>query len=111
MATSSGGIGATASRMRARASSTDRAAMALALPLVRGTVGAGAAAGLFDETDTVERHGFVGGFEHVVDGEAGDGDGGQRLHLDAGLAGHLDLGGDANAGWIARGLELDGRLG
>ena len=82
--------------------------MALTLPLALSrAIGAGAAAGLFDEADAAERHGFVGGFEHVVDGEAGDGDGGQRLHLDAGLARDLDLGGDADARRVARGLEID----
>ena len=43
-------------------------------------------------------HAAVDGLHHVVDGEAGDRDGGQRLHLDAGLAGDLHRCGHVDAG-------------
>jgi len=46
---------------------------------------AGAAAGLLDQPDAGEGHGTVDGLHHVVDGEAGNRDRGQRLHLHARL--------------------------
>ena len=46
---------------------------------------AGLAAGLRDEPDLADHHRLVDGLEHVVEGQRGGGDGGERLHLDAGL--------------------------
>ena len=67
------------------------------------------AAGLFGQHDLLDPHGAVDGLEHVVDGEAGDGYGGQRLHLDAGFAQNLGRRGDAQAGQgLVRGdVDLD----
>ena len=48
-------------------------------------------------------HAAVDRLGHVVDGEAGDRDGGERLHLDAGLAGDLGGGADAEAGQVVVG--------
>src|SRR6516164_10447853 len=63
------------------------------LPLmVRRPIGARPAAGLLQQADAFEHHGFVGGLEHVVEGEAGDRDRGKGLHLDTRLARHLHLG-------------------
>ena len=45
----------------------------------------GFAAGLFDEVDVGDRHALLDGLDHVVDGQRGDADRGQRLHLDARL--------------------------
>src|SRR5436305_797899 len=90
MATISAAMGATPSRMRARASSTDSGGgMESALPNLDGPVRPRSPAGLLEQPDAFDNHGFVGGFEHVVDGKAGDGDGGQSLHLHAGLPRHL----------------------
>ena len=69
------------------------------------------AAALLDEADVGDRHAAVDGLGHVVDGEAGDRDGGQRLHLDAGLAGDLGRGADAKAGEVVVGVDVDGDLG
>ena len=51
---------------------------------------AGAAAALFDEPNALDAHAAFDRFDHVIDGETGDGYRGQRFHLDAGLARHLD---------------------
>ena len=53
----------------------------------------GLAAGFFEEADGCNLHGGVDGFEHVDDGE--DGDGGVGFHFDAGLGGDGGGGGDA----------------
>jgi hypothetical protein len=53
------------------------------------------AAGLLQQADAVEAHGFVRRLEHVVDREAGDRNRRQRLHLDACLPGYLHLDLDA----------------
>src|SRR3569833_3843400 len=50
---------------------------------------AGLAAALLQEADALDAHAFLDRLDHVVDGQARDRDGGQRFHLDAGLAGHL----------------------
>ena len=47
----------------------------------------GLAAGFFEEADAGDLHGGVDGFEHVDDGEGGDGDGGEGFHFDAGFGG------------------------
>ena len=57
------------------------------------------AAGPFSSSLTpFDAHLPIDGLGHVVDGQAGDGDGGQRLHLDAGLAADAGERGDAQAG-------------
>ena len=48
------------------------------------------AAALLHHTDTADLHCLVDGFGHVVDRQAGDRNGSQRLHLHPGLAGQLD---------------------
>ena len=42
--------------------------------------------------NAVDRHGFLDRLHHVIDRQAGDRHGGQRLHLDPGLAAGLDGG-------------------
>ena len=44
------------------------------------------AAALLDQPDALDAHAALDRLHHVVDGQAGDRDGGERLHLDAGLA-------------------------
>ena len=81
---------ATFASTRQRASSTDIRLMAPHnLPSGRRSCG---------ETDVLDPHALIGGLHHVVDCQARDGHGGQRLHLDAGLARHLHLRRHANAG-------------
>ena len=63
-----------------------------------GLVVARVAAALGDEADAFDAHGPVDRLDHVVDRQAGDRDGGERLHLDAGLARHLHLRRHAHAG-------------
>ena len=53
---------------------------------------------LLDEAHTFDDHRFIDRLQHVVERQAGDRHGGQRLHLDAGLAGDFDFGCDADAG-------------
>ncbi len=69
----------------------------------------GLAAGLFKQAHAGELHRLVDGFEHVDDGEAGDGDGGEGFHFDAGLC--VDGGGgeDADAGGREE-FKIDGNL-
>ena len=45
---------------------------------------------LLDQADALDADAAIGGLHHVVDRQAADRDGGQRLHLDAGWAGDLD---------------------
>src|ERR1700693_903302 len=56
----------------------------------RGAKMAGLAAALLDQMDALDAHVALDRLHHVVDREAGDRYRGQRLHLDAGLAGDLD---------------------
>src|SRR6185437_8603416 len=51
---------------------------------------AGLAAALFQKADALDAHAFLDRLDHVVDGQARDRHGGQRLHLDPGLAVDLD---------------------
>src|SRR5919204_3664419 len=44
------------------------------------------ASALADQPDRLDAHAAIDGLAHVIDGERRDGDGGERLHLDAGLA-------------------------
>ena len=44
------------------------------------------AAGLFEQVEILDLDGFVERLGHVVNGQRGHGGGGERLHLDAGLA-------------------------
>src|SRR5919108_2529831 len=48
----------------------------------------GLAAALFEQSNTLDAHSALNGFDHVVDGETGHGHGGERLHLDSSLAGN-----------------------
>src|ERR1041385_824237 len=56
------------------------------------------AAGFGFQADVGDDGGFVHSLDHVVERQGGDGDGSQRLHLDAGLAGDMYLGFDLHAG-------------
>ena len=68
---------------------------------------AAAAAAFFHEPDALDAHAAVDRFHHVIDGEAGDRNGGERFHLDAGLAGHFYARGDADAGQLGIGRDVD----
>src|SRR5690606_11988945 len=72
--TVSAGRGFTAARMRPRASATEIIASAMSGRLP----GAGLAAGFVGEADGADGHAAIDGFHHVVDGEGGDADGGER---------------------------------
>ncbi len=76
---------------------------------LRRLVGAGFAAAFVNQADIADAHAFVGGLHHVIDGEGGDRDGGQRFHLDPGLAHQLAGGGDIDrvARSVQRQLDLD----
>src|SRR3954470_7012202 len=88
--------------------------------------GAAAAAALLFQPDALDGHNTVDGLAHVVDGEGGDADGGEGLHLDAGAAedahGGLDAqevglgegeieGGAGDGEGVAEGDEVAGALG
>ena len=66
------------------------------------------AAALAGEADGFDAHAAVNGLAHVVYGECGDADGGEGFHLDAGLAGGLCLGGDADGASVRVQVEIDG---
>src|SRR5690606_7750658 len=73
---------------RARARTRERASSTLIILSPSGRAkGARFAAGLGQQADTFDPHVLLRGLEHVVNGQAGGRDGGQRLHLDSGLAG------------------------
>jgi len=55
-----------------------------------------AAAALLQEPDALDAHAAVHRFHHVIDREAGNRDGGERLHLDSGWSGDFDARGDGN---------------
>ena len=56
---------------------------------------AAAAAALLFQPHALDGHNTIDGLAHVVDGEGGDADGGERLHFDAGAALDADGGVDA----------------
>ncbi len=63
---------------------------------------------LAHEVDVFDAEVLVDGFAHVVEGEAGDGDGGEGLHLDAGAGGERSRGRDAQrSGGRAFEVDLD----
>src|SRR3546814_8155438 len=66
---------------------------------------------LAGEPNVGDAHAAVDRLAHVVDGEGGDGDGGERLHLDASaplqLAGGRDV--DRRAFFVKGQLDLHGR--
>ena len=66
-------------------------------------------AGLLDEPDVLDRGVRVEPLRHVVDGERGRRDRGQRLHLDAGLRRGLGRGGDGDALLVEHRIDLDHR--
>src|SRR5580704_11245648 len=101
--TSSAAKGAACANTWSRASATEINATAL-LPNAKM---AAAAAAFFQEPDALDAHTAFDRLHHVIDGEAGDRYGGERFHLDAGLAGHLYTRGDANAGQLGIGHEVD----
>ena len=69
---------------------------------------AGLAAALLDQPDALDAHAAIDRLGHVVDRQAGDRDGGQRLHLDAGLSARLGLGAHDEAGQRVVGRDVDG---
>src|SRR5947209_14031813 len=79
-------------------------------PSIVAPESAGAAAALLFQPDALDGHNTVDGLAHVVDGEGGDADGGERLHLDAGAAEHADAGVDAQ-GVVGGEGEVDGGAG
>src|SRR5579871_6802805 len=104
--TSSAGSGTACANTRSSASATDSKATALRLPRA---IMAALAAALFDEPDALDPHAALDRLHHVVDGETGDRNRGQRFHLDAGLPRYPDFGAHRDAGQlgIGRQLELD----
>src|ERR1700724_1403577 len=101
--TSSAGKGVACANTRSSASATEINATAL-LPNAKMTA---AAAALFHEPDALDAHAAVDCLHHVIDGEAGDRNGGQRFHFDTGLAGHFYARRDANAGQLGIGRDVD----
>src|SRR3954451_8090003 len=77
---------------------------------IRSPEGAAAAAALLLQPDALDGHNTVDGLAHVVDGEGGDADGGEGLHLDAGAAEDADGGVDAE-GVVGGEGEVDGGAG
>lgn len=67
------------------------------------------AAGFGDEANAIDAHGSIDGFEHIDDGQRGDGHGGEGFHFDAGLGGDGCGGGDADAVGFDD-LKIDGGL-
>src|SRR5262245_1685808 len=103
----SAGRGVAPSSTRLSASATGISA-ATASPL-RAIV-AGLAAGFFQELDALDAHATFHALHHVVDGQAGDRNRGERLHLDAGLAGDLHGRAHHQARLLAVGVDIDGDL-
>src|SRR6185437_12739332 len=101
---SSAGSVETPSKTRSNASSTEirgEATLSSRAPF------AGSAAGFFQQANAFDAHAALGRFHHVVDREAGDRDGGQRLHLDAGLACNLYRRADDEPRQLLVRLDLD----
>src|SRR5438270_13476316 len=88
--------------------------------------GAAAAAALLFQPDALDGHNTIDGLAHVIDGEGGDADGGEGLHLDAGAAEDADGGldgqevvggkgevnlGDGDGERVAEGDEIAGAFG
>src|ERR1700722_40569 len=71
---------------------------ALVLRLRRSAPFARFAAPFLDQPNGLDAHAPIDRLGHVVDGEAGHGNGGERLHLDARLADASRLGANAKAG-------------
>src|SRR3989440_161719 len=84
-ATRSAGSGSTPSSTRASASPTGSSATSGSLHAVYSRL----AAALLDEMDALNAHAALDRLHHVVDRQACDRDGGERLHLNASLAGEL----------------------
>src|SRR5262249_7446433 len=98
--------GVSPSVTRAKASATERRA----IRSPSAPEGPRTAAGLLDQPNAGELNSAVNGLYHVVDGEAGDRDRGQRFHLDTGLRLDLCRSLDADAGGITGRREIDGDL-
>ena len=75
--------------------------------LFLAVVVAGFAAGFLFELDGADDDGFVERLGHVVDGEGGDGGGGEGFHLDAGLRGGGSGGADADSVLYDGGFDVD----
>src|SRR5258706_8174983 len=89
-AADSGGNGTAPLSTRASASETDiialLSAMSASLHLLGGIFSAivpGLAAAFLDQADGLDTHAALDRLDHVVDGQACDGDRDKRLHLDA----------------------------
>lgn len=65
----------------------------------------------FEQADAADDHVLVERFGHVVDRERGHADGGQRLHLNAGLTVAAHRGGDEHAAFRLIDLEVDRHFG
>src|SRR5581483_10188689 len=110
-ASASGAISAASglacSSTRASASATDISATSLLLCAVT----AGLAAALLDQADALDAHAALDRLGHVVDGQAGDRHGGERLHLHAGRTRHLGGRAHLQPGKLGICLDLDRDLG
>src|SRR5215471_1698448 len=105
------GVGSAASGFasastRASASATGISATRLLLSSIMSRF----AAALLQEADALDAHATLECLHHVVDGEAGDGDCGQRLHLHSGPASHLDACAHGKAGQFGLGRNIDGNV-
>src|SRR5207248_1366998 len=79
-------------------------------PSIGASERAAAAAALLLQPDALDGHNTVDGLAHVVDGECGDADGGEGLHLDAGAAEDPHGGLDAQEVVLGEG-EIEGGAG
>src|SRR5262245_63334080 len=68
------------------------------------------AAALLEEADALDAHAALERLHHVVDGQAGDRDRGQRLHLDPSWSADLDARTHPEARRLALGLDVDGNV-
>src|SRR5260370_12665085 len=67
-------------------------------------------AALLEQADALDAHATLERLDHVVDGQAGDGDRGQRFHLDPGRPSDFDAGAHPEAGRLAFGLNVDSNV-
>src|SRR5208282_1293284 len=85
------------------ASATDSNATALLLCAIMTA----ATAAFLDQPDALDAHAAFDRLHHVIDGQAGDGDGGEGFHLDAGLSRDFDPRPDLNAGQLGVRPDID----
>ena len=104
------GSGARAGEAAPAAQPADAAAARAAMRRAYAAYQAKDYAGFLREADAGDLHGAVSGLQHVVDGERGDRDGGERFHFNTGRTGDAYLRADMQpCGHLAR-REFHGRL-